>query len=1146
MVERSVSVALSARVESFVAGMRTAKAQVSDFTRELEKSEKKKQALTTLGTAAGAVGAAAAIGLGAAIKASADFDKAMSGVEAATHGSAKSMDALRSAALKAGEDTAFSATEAAGGIEALSKAGVSTNDVLRGGLSGALDLAAAGGMEVSDAAEAAATAMTQFGLKGADVPHVADLLAAAAGKAQGEVSDFSAALNQSGLVANQTGLSIEETTGALGAFASQGLLGSDAGTSLKTMLQSLTPSSVKAADAMEEYGISAYDAQGNFVGLTEWAGRLQRGLGDMSDEQRNATLKTVFGSDAVRAASVIYEQGAGGIGKWINKVNDSGFAAETAATKLDNLYGDLDALKGSLETALIGTGEGAQGPLRGMVQSLTKLINAYNGLPGPVKDATAAVAALVALTGGAAFLGSRFLGAIAEGRTALTDLGWSAKRTTGLLRAVGPGLTLTAALVAANLLDDKLDDLLNTEVEGSGAAKAIEQLGRSGQVTGTLLDTFGKDLGGFASHLDVLTDSAAQTQQKMLGWAPFEINNTPWEDAKANIDKLDVAIASLVKSGNVDTAKTAFQALARAAAQKGVKIEEVLGYLPKYRAALGQVGEETRNASGATNKNTTAAERNAAAVDRQVTKLNDLVEAQREAALEAVQSQRDRLALNETLKATRQEIAQGTKTLKWNTKAGDENRTALLDLADQWNNSTGKVQDAKGAYGDMRKEFIRLAKQAGATDKQAERLADQLLAVPPNTKSEIELPGINRVMDELADLRGEIKTMPNGNPKVNLDTADARREMAEWARDMAGKLKGIENEEVRIELATSAASILHSAETMLGQTGLFNFGGKKAQGGPIRGPGGPKDDKIVSLLSDGEYVFSAERVRKAGGFGFMRAMERAIDRGETGDPPAFALGGPVSVQPRVDSTGTAQALAPISALAAGIAAGVGDQLSGKLNKALEFGGNGQPLGPGGSLSPGQLVMGQHFAQAQVGKPYIWAGAGPEGYDCSGAVAAVYNAALGIANPYFRRGGTGDMPWSPTGPGAFSYGWFTGNPGHTAGNVGGLPFESAGGVGFRTGGSATGVTTFPNIAHFDQGGALRPGWTLAHNGTGRDEYVTRFRGAGASSSAARRPQVMDARMRITNWQQGWAQVRLEMQDSIDADREFGATVGRMRA
>src|SRR5690606_33734709 len=105
-----------------------------------------------------------------------------------------------------------------------------------------------------EAAEIAASAMTQFGLAGEDVEHVADLLAAGAGKAQGGVADLGQALNQAGLVSSQFGLSIEEAVGTLTAFASAGMVGSDAGTSFRTMLLRLANPSNEAAAEMERLG----------------------------------------------------------------------------------------------------------------------------------------------------------------------------------------------------------------------------------------------------------------------------------------------------------------------------------------------------------------------------------------------------------------------------------------------------------------------------------------------------------------------------------------------------------------------------------------------------------------------------------------------------------------------------------------------------------------------------------------------------------------------------------------------------------------------------------------------------------------------------------------------------------------------------
>ena len=77
--------------------------------------------------------------IGGAVTKSADFEARMSSIKAVTGSSADVMKQFHDAAIKAGADTAFSATEAADAIEELSKAGVSTKDILNGGLTGALN-----------------------------------------------------------------------------------------------------------------------------------------------------------------------------------------------------------------------------------------------------------------------------------------------------------------------------------------------------------------------------------------------------------------------------------------------------------------------------------------------------------------------------------------------------------------------------------------------------------------------------------------------------------------------------------------------------------------------------------------------------------------------------------------------------------------------------------------------------------------------------------------------------------------------------------------------------------------------------------------------------------------------------------------------
>ena len=505
MADRTVSVALQLKLASFTNGLRKAKQDTKEFGDSLSKQARKSQTdWDGVGRGLIAVGAAAGVGLGAAVKNFADFDKAMSNVKAATHETAGNMAELRQAALDAGRDTAFSATEAAAGIENLAKAGVSTTDILGGGLSGALDLAAAGELGVAEAAETAATAMTQFRLEGTQVPHIADLLAAAAGKAQGEVADMAQALNQSGLVASQFGLSIEETTGTLAAFASAGLIGSDAGTSFKTMLLALANPSKESAELMEELGIHAYDAQGAFVGIAPLADQLRTKLSNLTQEQRDQALAQIFGNDAVRAANGLYSQRASRVGGWKKKVDDAGFAAETAAIKQDNLRGDLEKLSGSFETALIGLGVSGNGPLRSRTHRLTGAVDAFVRLEGPAKAgalSAAGVTAAVGLAGGAALIAVPKIVAFNTALEGMGPAGLKAKGAIGVLAKVG-GTAVGIGLVTTGILEltDALNKAQGTAIRGSLSQLAtdLETFGESATVGGRLAERFGESLDGIS------------------------------------------------------------------------------------------------------------------------------------------------------------------------------------------------------------------------------------------------------------------------------------------------------------------------------------------------------------------------------------------------------------------------------------------------------------------------------------------------------------------------------------------------------------------------------------------------------------------------------------------------------------------------
>ena len=600
MADRNVVIRLRADIGDLQAKMLAASKSVVGVADKMTGAEKEavkfRKGLTSLGSAGGKLGLVAAAGIAVAVKSFADFDQAMSKVQAATHETADNMERLRKLALQTGADTAFSANEAADGIEELAKAGVATTDIMGGALQGALDLAAAGTVDVGFAAEAAATAMTQFNIAGEQVPHIADLLAAAAGKAQGDVSDMVMALKQSGLVASQVGLSLEETTGTLAAFAAAGLIGSDAGTSFKTMLQSLTPSSKAARDQMEALGISAYDAQGNFIGITEFAGKLRDGLKDLSVEQRNATLKTIFGSDAVRAAAVIYQDGADGIQEWIDKTNDTGYAADTAKIKMNNLAGDVEKLRGALSTLFIESGQNGNDFLRGATQNAEAFVNMLSSLPDWASKTAFSLAGITAITGGSLWFGSKVITGITDTRAALDNLRASSVGASRALGALSTALKVGLIVEGLNIVGDAIDEVFDQRLDQSNLVRSLEAL-RQGRVEGEILGQYGEDLKGFAKDVGLATDglnAISRTSMKipLIGdfiagdWLP---NNTV--DAIRNFQTLDETLASMAESGRSGDAAALFDKLTAAAVAGGNSVEDVASQFPKYELAVNNAAD---------------------------------------------------------------------------------------------------------------------------------------------------------------------------------------------------------------------------------------------------------------------------------------------------------------------------------------------------------------------------------------------------------------------------------------------------------------------------------------------------------------------------------------------------------------------------
>lgn len=426
-------------------------------------------------------------GLGLATKSAMDFESQMSNVKSVMDpdDAKKYGKALQDLAITMGSKTKYSATEAAQGIEELVKAGVSTKDIMNGGLKGALDLATAGELSLKDAAEIASTALNSFKDDNISVTDAANQLAGAANASATDVSEMKFALSSVSAVAAGVGLSFKDTNTALAELAQNGLKGQDAGTSLKTMLLNLSPSTKSAADMMDSLGLATknvgaayqwlvdrgikpashsskdvdaalqklakiqagagasaskvkkeyqelaknsgfassafYDQHGKLKSLSEISGLLHDRLKNLTEEQRQYALKTMFGTDAIRAANILYKEGAKGaddMAKSISKIK----ASEVAEQKMKNLKGTIEQLKGSLETAGITIGYALLPALSKITKAVQKAVDWFNHLSPATQHFLAISAGVVTASFGIAAAMGAMTMAIGGGISAVAKL----------------------------------------------------------------------------------------------------------------------------------------------------------------------------------------------------------------------------------------------------------------------------------------------------------------------------------------------------------------------------------------------------------------------------------------------------------------------------------------------------------------------------------------------------------------------------------------------------------------------------------------------------------------------------------------------------------------------------------------------------
>ncbi|MGN6245108.1 MAG: phage tail tape measure protein [Motilibacteraceae bacterium] len=890
MADRSVVVRLRAEVDGLKRGMAEATKAVKGVGDEAEKSSqrastasermiasasKNKAQWETAGRALIVTGAAVAAGIALSVKTFADFDAQMSQVKTLSHATSREMVQLTDAALSMGQAIGFSASQTAEAETELVKAGLSVKDILGGALVGALRLAAAGQIDVGEATTIAASAMTQFKLSGQDVPHIADLLAAGADKALGGVGDLGQALSSAGTVAAQFGWSLEETVGTLAEFAQNAQIGEKGGTLLRQMLLQLVNPSKQARDLMEQYGFSITDANGEMVNSSELAGRLQKSFGSLTPEVRNHALAVLFGAHAIQGANILMSDGAKVNADWVKSVNETGFAAQQAAGKMDNLKGDLAKLRAALENDLIKSGSVANGTLRTMTQGVTAVVKGYGDLPRPLQGAAlglGAVTGATALTAGGFLL---MLPRITETIKAFRTLKAEAPAvTTGLSRAgkaagaVAGYIALASAAdalyrsmgpasMSVNEMEQALLDLNDVGLDKINAGFAGIQRG-AGLITSYNVNSLADAARKLAepSLLDRLNDFAGEIQS--FGGSEGSAERTKLIE---QVNTIGDALGQLVSSGHADLAASQFEVLAQQWQAGGGSIDTLRKLMPGYSDALAAAdNEQTLAAKSAAGVAGGVAGVGQAASDATLDvdgfdkALKHLFD-QTFSVEEATDSWKSSLL---DLRASIKE--NGKQTEGYSAKA-IANREALRTTAQ-------KAYDLVQAYADtgasasavtkksqaLKAEFIKQAEKAGYSRTAAERYAAALDEIPGTYRANIK--ATDGASGPARNAKAALDRIP-GNYQATITTRF--RTIGQPTPYTRGGGGG-----AGIVVTTSGSGVV-----------------RKADGGTVVGQGGSRQDNVPALLSPGEEVIRASEASK------HRGLLKAINAG------MFADGGTV-------------------------------------------------------------------------------------------------------------------------------------------------------------------------------------------------------------------------------------------------------------
>lgn len=366
-------VTLAIKDTAYKKGLKDAEGNASSSTSKIGGAFKTVGKVAKTAMAAGS--AAAAAFTKTSIDSGMNFDTAMSQVAATMGTTVDKIGDVKAKAEEMGRTTKYTATEAAEGMNILAQAGLSADEQISG-IGTVLNLASAGAMSLEESASYTAGAVKGFGDTMSNASYYADLMAKGATLANTDVRGLGEAFSGSAATAKNYGQAADGVTLSLLRLAEQNVTGSEASTALNRAMADLYTPTDDASKALNQLGVSAYEANGEAKDFNDLVDELNGSLQGMTAEQKNNALATIFTTQGLQAFNKMTASSDATVQKFWKGIQDSsGSAAQQAATQLDNLKGDITLLSSATEGLELGFYNTFSGTIRGAIKGVTSEVS---------------------------------------------------------------------------------------------------------------------------------------------------------------------------------------------------------------------------------------------------------------------------------------------------------------------------------------------------------------------------------------------------------------------------------------------------------------------------------------------------------------------------------------------------------------------------------------------------------------------------------------------------------------------------------------------------------------------------------------------------------------------------------------------------